>query len=478
MADRPNILLMMSDQHSPHVLGCYGDTVVRTPHMDALAASGAVFESNYCQSPLCVPSRMSFLTSRQCSDVRVWTNECVLPSAEPTFAHALGAAGYETALIGRMHFVGPDQWHGFERRLVGSITAVHLGGRNQGVPATGQSRGAVTTAGPGRTAYQVYDEVVAQATADYLEEKAKEKGRPFCAVAGFVLPHCPFVCPREDWDYYYDRITLPRVPEGYFEDLHPAVKLWRKNRGILDLTDEEIRCARAGYYGLVTHFDRQVGVVMDALKRTGLDRNTVVIYCSDHGEMAGEHGMWWKSNLYEGSVSVPLIVSCPERFASGRRVNQVTGLIDLAPTLTELAGADPVPGATGTSLVPLLRGEDVDWANETFSEHYPARGVPPTRMIRRGRWKLVHYEGYSPQLFDVENDPGEFNDLGESPDHAQVRDELQERVLSDWSAQEMEEELARRRLHHPLLREWYKVVHPPDREQWIGPEESRFCLDE
>jgi len=483
MPERLNFLILMSDQHNPHVLGCCGDDVVKTPNLDALAENGILFENAYCQAPLCVPSRMSFLAAQQPSEIKVWRNSCVLPYDTTTFAHSLGAAGYETALIGRMHFVGPDQWHGFEKRLVGSLTAVHLRGRGPGLTpplsgATGQSRSAVTVAGPGRTAYQVYDEVVAGAAADYLSEKAKNQDRPFCAVVGFVLPHCPFVCPKEDWRYYYERVTLPQMPEGYLENLHPAVKLWRKNRGITDLTDEEIRRARTGYYGIVTHFDRQVGVVMDALRRSGLQKNTVVIYTSDHGEMAGEHGMWWKSNFYEGSVSVPLIVSCLERFRPGRRIGEVVSLADIGPTLLDLADGEPMPAATGKSLKALLDGRQVEWSNVAFSEHAPSMGLPPTRMIRAGKWKLVHYEGYRPQLFDLDNDPGELHDLGEDPAHAEIREQLQGRVLAGWSAEEMENELAKRQQHHPVLQKWYDAVRPPDREQWVAPEDANVFPDE
>lgn len=486
MADtnnRPNVLIMMSDQHNPHVLGCEGDPVVRTPNLDAIAARGVLFESAYCQSPLCVPSRMSFLTSQQPSEIKVWTNGCVLPYDVSTFAHSLGAAGYETTLIGRMHFVGHDQYHGFQQRLVGSLTAVHAGGRGPGLtPAllkgTGQTRPAVTTAGPGKTAYQAYDEAVAQAAAEFLAAKATQQDKPFCAVVGFVLPHCPFVCPKEDWDYYYDRVTLPEFPEGYFDRQHPAIKLWRKNRGVDDVPDEEIRRARAGYYGIVTHFDRQVGVVMDALGQAGLAEDTIVLYTSDHGEMAGEHGMWWKSNCYEGSASVPLIVSCPERFETGRRVKEVVSLVDIGPTLCELAGAEPMPLASGRSFLPLLQEEPVDWPNEAFSEHYATHHTPPVRMIRRDQWKLVHHEGHRPQLFDLEADPDEFHDLGNDPAHAATREELHQRVLADWSADEMASQLALRSRHQAVLRDWYRSVQPPNTGLWVAPPDANDFPDD
>ncbi len=481
MADRPNILLIMSDQHNPHVLGCEGDPVVQTPNLDRLAARGVLFESCYCPAPLCVPSRMSLMTSRYPSHNAVWSNQCMLPSDIPTFAHALGAKGYETVLAGRMHFVGPDQRHGFERHLVGTMGSAYIGGRNRSLPpellaATGQSRKAVEIAGPGRTGYQAFDEAVAEGSAEFLRGRSQDD-RTFCLVAGFVLPHCPFICPPEDWDYYLPRVTLPEIPDGYFESLHPAMQLWRKNRGIEDLTEDEIRRARAGYYGIVTHFDRQVGKLLSALEESGLAEDTVVIYTSDHGEMAGENGLWWKSSFYEGSASVPLIVSWPGRFPEGERSQHVCNLVDLGPTMTDLAGADPLPDMDGRSLAPLLRGEGTVCEDETFSEHYPSQGVPPARMIRRGPWKLVHFDGYRPQLFNLEDDPHEWNDLGEDAQYAEIRDELHTRVLEGWSAAHIEETLERRRRGHEVLSKWFRVVGPPEPDQWVaGPGDNVYEL--
>src|SRR5262245_45312206 len=180
--ERPNILVLMSDQHSPHVFGAYGDSVVRTPNLDALAASGIQFDHAYCPAPVCVPSRMSFLTGRQPSENQVWSNGDTLPSDVPTFAHTLGAAGYDTALIGRMHFNGVDQWHGFARRLVGSLTPMYA---NYSIPLTPEllkgaqnaSLEGLQAAGYGKTAYMAYDEEVTAATVDFLREKGRSKGK-------------------------------------------------------------------------------------------------------------------------------------------------------------------------------------------------------------------------------------------------------------------------------------------------------------
>ena len=475
--ERPNLLVLMSDQHNPHVYGAYGDRTVKTPNLDSLAQNGVTFEHTYCQAPLCVPSRMTFLTGQQASEIKVWTNSDYLPSDIPTFAHSLGAEGYEATLIGRMHFNGVDQWHGFEKRLVGSLAPVYP---HTPIPlpprlligAQGSSHAAVALAGPGRMSYQVYDEQVAKATVDFLRQKAKEKGRPFCAVSGFVLPHPPFICLKEDWDYYFERVGMPQMPPDYFEKLHPAIKIWRQRRGLAKVTAEEVRRARVAYYGLVTHFDRQVGLILRSLRETGLDKNTVVVYTSDHGEMAGELGMWWKSSFYEGSVSVPLVFACPGRLPAGKRVREVASLVDVGPTLLDLAGGEKMPAATGRSLAKLLTGQDADWPNEAFSEYPSSLGVPASRMIRRGKWKLIHYEGDRPQLFDLESDPHEYRDLGESPEHAPIREKLHARVRAGWSAEEMEKELSRRASRHRVIRKWSEQVKPQSDQQWTAPEGS------
>ena len=481
MSDRPNILLIMSDQHNPYVMGCAGDEVVRTPNLDGLASRGVRFENCYCPSPLCVPSRMSFMSARTPSHNQVWTNQCSLSSNAPTFAHSLGAAGYEVVLGGRMHFVGPDQRHGFEQRIGGQISPTYVGSRNRAIPAelfpgAGQSRPAVEISGPGRQGYQAYDEVVTEACVDFLLNKAGAD-RPFCLVAGFVLPHCPFICPEEEWDYYIDRVTLPEIPAGYFDSLHPAMQLWRRNRGIADVSEDSIRRARAGYYGLVTHIDRLIGELLEAVEETGLAEDTIIIYTSDHGEMAGDHGLWWKSNFYEGSASVPLIASWPGRIPEGARPSHVTNLMDLGPTMIDLAGAEPLPDVDGRSLAPVLRGEDCDWTDETFSEHYPSGGVPPTRMIRSGPWKLVHFEGYRPQLFNVEEDPGEWIDLAESPEHSDIREELHARCLEGWSAAHMQESLAQRGRGNQVLAKWCQAVQPEVPEQWVAGEDDNIYPD-
>jgi len=469
---RHNVLILISDQHSKFHLGCYGDPLVRTPNLDRLAADGMRFDNAYCPAPLCVPSRMSFMTSRRPTANQVWTNGHILSSAIPTWAHAMGAAGYETALIGRMHFVGPEQRHGFERRPVGEYSAVHPGADRLGVPqfrqlpasTSGQARVSVEMAGVGRTTYQAFDETIAAAACDYLAEQARGPGdRPFAAVAGFVLPHCPFVAPQELFDYYYDRVDVPQPSEEERRQEPAAVTRYKSRRGILDpLPAERIRVARAAYFGMCEYFDRQVGRVLDQLEATGLAPNTLVLYCSDHGEMAGEHGMWWKSSYYEGSVGVPLVARLPGVVPGSSSSETICNLMDLGPTLVEMCGAEPMPAVDGHSLWTELQGErDVTRPDQTFSEHGPTRGEAPSRMVRQGKWKLYKYHDETPPvLYDLETDPEELRDLGSEPEVAEVREELLRSLYNGWDPTCVRRESAALDRDMGALTAWGQAVQP------------------
>ncbi|MGD9497240.1 MAG: sulfatase-like hydrolase/transferase [Armatimonadota bacterium] len=459
MADQPNILLIVSDQHARDIMGCAGDEVVRTPNLDALAARGVRFENAYCGSPLCVPSRMTMLTGRHCSDIGVWSNSCYLGSDIATFAHSLGAAGYETVLCGRMHFIGPDQRHGFHRRIIGDVTGyTQLGGgpgtglTTELAAATGQSYPAVATSGAGRTAYQAYDEAVGARAQQFLIER--DSDQPLLLVAGFVLPHCPFVARKELFAYYHERVPMPEIPDGYLERMPEPMKHWREVRGVTGLTEEQIRCARAAYYGMVEHFDEIVGGVLAALAHSPLGSNTVVIYVSDHGESAGRNGLWWKSNFYEHSVGVPMILAGPG-VAEGQTRSQVVSLLDLAPTLTELGGGPELPLVSGQSLLPLLRSAPpAHWRDEALAEliGLGPQYEHPARMIRRGPWKLVHYEAYEPMLFNLEEDPGEFEDRAADPQCRDVRSYLHDRLLSGWDPERAQRAMRRSRMGAGAIR--------------------------
>ena len=474
MSDQPNILLIMTDQHSPHFLGCAGEPIVRTPTLDRLAESGVRFTNAYCGHPLCVPSRMSFLTSRFPSDIRVWTNSCHLRSDIATFVHYLVNAGYSTTLCGRMHFTGPDQRHGYERRIIGDVDP-----KLEHIPlnTTGQTADGVRTAGPGRTAYTRYDEEVTQVCCRELEALDRQRpDKPFFMTVGYVLPHCPFICPKHLFDEYVSQIDVPQLPEGYLESLHPAVKLWREHRKIDGLTDEEVRTARAAYYGLVTMMDGLIGQILSTLEGTRFARDTMVVYTTDHGEMAGEHRMWWKSSFYEGSACVPLLFSWPGQFAAGRTVDSVCSLLDVGPTLVDYGGGQPMPSARGDSLRQFLCGDGSTegWRDTAFAELGRSMNDPPGRMVRSGKFKLNHYHGYeAPQLFNIELDPREMRDLGGDPNFSEVREELLEMVMGEWSGEDVVQSLDCLEADRKVLNDFGASAQlsegdPPDR--WTAPD--------
>jgi choline-sulfatase len=483
---RPNLLVIMSDQHSRHVLGCYGDAIVRTPNLDRLAAEGMRFDACYCPAPLCVPSRMSFMTSRMPGRNRVWDNDHVLDSGIPTWVHHLGIAGYETALVGRMHFVGPDQRHGFAHRPIGELSAGHPGAPNPGfdvdrIPVLrgcSQDRRSVEIAGRGRFLYQWYDEQVVPAACEYLRQRARRRGAgPFAAVVGFLLPHNPYVAPAALFDYYYERVEVPDVEEG--QPL--ATRRARRARGLYDpyLSREQVRPARAAYFGLCELLDGYVGRILECLEATGLARDTLVVYCSDHGDMAGEHGLWAKSCFYEGSVGVPAIARLPGVIEAGSACRAVCNLLDLGPTFAEAAGIEPMGRVDGRSLWAHMTGNPpADWPDETFSElldlaRWPRepirqRRLLPGRMIRSGRWKLWTFadeDNLPPVLFDLAADPRELQDLATDPAHTATRDTLLGRVREGWDPQWVRDAGRRASESTALLRRWGAAVRPlhPDR---------------
>lgn len=445
-----NILMICSDQHAARVTGAYGDRVVATPHLDALAAQGCRFDSCYCTDPVCVPSRMSFMTGRYPFRCESIGNQSVLDSRYPTLAHIAVRGGYHAVLSGKMHFNGPDQRHGFLERLVGETSALaYYGGADRGHEGPpfchlgNCSRpDSLLHVGPGDNPLVAYDAAVTEATVAWLQRYAGTSIQrpPFFLMTGFMLPHCPFIAPRPLFDKYSRRVTAPRQTPAELAALHRWHRAYRSFIQLDDVPPENFHRAAAAYYALVELLDRNVGAIIEALKRTGLWESTVVAYFADHGEMLGQHGRWHKEAFYEGAARVPLIVRDPSR----RLVPTVAehrSLVDLMPTLGELVGVAPPPLLDGTSLLPVMTGAppDADRAAKVESYSYWDHGdwsVSANRMVRRGPWKVCYYgDDTSWELFNLADDPGETRDLSALPEYATVLRDLQPLVFADgWSA--------------------------------------------
>ncbi len=478
---RPNLLYIHTDQHSPHVTGCYGDPLVETPNLDRLAAGGALFENAYCSSPICVPSRMAMLSGRHPYQNDCWTNEHILDSGIPTIAHAMGAAGYRPALAGRMHSLGPDQLRGYAERFVGDHSPNHLGNRgpDRGVleGTAGPQRISLQKSGPGQMGYQVHDEDVTAAAVDFLNRQGVQKragllAQPFSLTVGLMMPHPPYVARAEDYDRYAAGMTLPRKPGPFASVAHPHLRWWRTKTGIEEVTDAEILRARAAYWGLVHRVDCLVGEILAALNANGFGEDTLIVYTSDHGDMQGEHGLWWKHVFYEESVRVPLIVNWPGVVPPGQRSQRVVSALDVAATLLDGIGAPALPNSTGRSLLPLIdgRADLPTWEDVAFSEYCTDEFGPPEgayqRMIRREEWKLVYYHWQPPQLFNLAEDPDETADRADDPGCAGVLADLTAAVLDGWDPDRVVARMAQKKADVPIRREWARSTQPEERYLW------------
>ena len=421
MADgsRPNILLVMADQLAASALPAYGNEAVRAPHLQRLGEEGVVFERAYCSSPLCTPSRASMLTGRLPSRIGCHDNAADFPSEAPTLAHHLRLAGYETVLAGKMHFVGPDQLHGFERRVTGDV---YPAGRDwtpdwerplaERLPWY-HDMSSVHRAGVVSTTLQLeYDaEVALQAERELHRLAASD--RPFLLVASFTHPHDPYEVPREVWDRY-DGVEIPPPAVGPLpldrQDPHSRRLLEMCRTGDAEHDPALVARARRAYLAAVSQVDDQVGRLLAALRDTGRERDTLVLFTSDHGDMLGERGLWYKMSFFEGSARVPLLAWAPGRVAAGR-VAEVVSLLDVLPTVCELADAplDAGDPLDGTSLVPALRGGP--GSGLALGEYLAEGTSEPLVMLRRGPYKYVRCPGDPDQLYDLDADPGELENL-------------------------------------------------------------------
>jgi choline-sulfatase len=457
--DRPNILLLMADQLAARWLPAYGHGIVSAPNLDRLAASGVVFEHAYCASPLCAPSRSAMLTGRRPSAIGVYDNAAELTAGTPTITHLLRSAGYATVLTGKMHFVGPDQLHGFEQRLTSDVYPAGFDWTpdwrlpdERTLPWYHNMTSLLGTRVAEAAMQTDYDDEVCFTAVQLLRDLSRQPHRrPFFATVSFTNPHDPWEVRRAHWERYDDdAIDMPAVAAIPREqDDRHSLRL-RDMIGCdqRPLDDAEVRRARHGYYAAISYLDDRVGEVLDALRATGLADSTVVLFAADHGEMLGERGLWYKMSFLDPSARVPLLVAGPG-IAGGRRGRPVSQL-DLAPTLAELAGADSADaGFEGTSLVPLLRGEG--GGPDAVIGEYMAEGVrSPSVMLRRDRHKLIRTPGDPDLLYDLEADPHELRNVADDPAQREVADAMGAEVERRWNlpaiAHDVLESQRRRRL--------------------------------
>jgi choline-sulfatase len=354
MSERPpSVLLIMVDQLAASWLPAYGHDVVSAPNLTALAREGVTFDAAYCASPLCAPSRASLLTGLLPSRTGVYDNAAEMRASLPTVTHRLRTAGYATALAGKMHFVGPDQLHGFEERLTPDVYPAGLdwtpdwrAPMDERLPWY-HTMESILRPGVSAASMQVDydDEVCFHAVRAIFDHARLRRDDPFFLVASFTSPHDPWELPARWWDRYdRDAIPLPDVPAIPYDDADPHSRRLRDmcRTDAAGLTDEQIRRARHAYFAAISYVDDRIGQVLGALAESGLEDETIVVFTADHGEMLGERGLWYKMAFFEDAARVPLLVRAPDGLAlRGARVAEPVSLLDLAPTVVDLAGLDP-----------------------------------------------------------------------------------------------------------------------------------------
>ena len=462
---QPNIVLIMADQLAPHFTAPYGHRSAKTPHMSALSARGMRFDAAYCNSPLCAPSRFSFMSGQLVSRIAAYDNGCEFPATVPTFAHYLQSLGYRTCLSGKMHFVGPDQKHGFADRITTDIYPSDFAWTpdweawDERIDKWYHNMQTVKESGVAQATYQIdYDDEVAFAAKRWLMDRARDKAAgdatPFAMVASFIHPHDPYVARPEFWDLYDDADIDPPEVVLDMADQDPFSK--RVMDGIeasyVPLTDEEIHRARRAYLANVSYFDSKIGTIVDTLRETGELDNTVVIVTADHGDMLGERGLWYKMNFFEHSARVPLIMAGPG-VVQGAAGNACS-LVDILPSLLDIAGGADYPlGADidGRSLMDLARGGE-DSVDEAIGEYCAEMTPYPVFMIRRGALKYIHCDPDPPQLYDLAVDPLELRNVAGEADYSAVAAEFAAEVASRWDSAKLRDAVmvtqkTRRALH-------------------------------
>ncbi|MFA6154227.1 choline-sulfatase [Mesorhizobium sp.] len=468
-AKRPNFLIVMVDQLNGTLFPDGPAEYLHAPNLKALAARSARFKNNYTASPLCAPGRASFMSGQLPSRTGVYDNAAEFASSIPTFAHHLRAAGYYTCLSGKMHFVGPDQLHGFEERLTTDIYPADFGWTpdyrkpDERIDWWYHNLGSVTGAGVAETTNQLeYDDEVVFLASQKLYQLSRDQDdtshRPWCLTVSLSHPHDPYVARKQYWDLYEHCQAMD--PETGFiayddQDMH-SQRLYRaSDYASFDITPEQVRRSRRGYFANISYVDDKLGELLDVLGRTRMLDDTIILFCSDHGDMLGERGLWFKMSFFEGSARVPLMIA--GKGVPAGLIEAPVSNLDVTPTLCDLADIDIeaiAPWTDGQSLLPLVHGTP---RTAPVLIEYAAEGsAAPLVAIREGKYKFVHCELDPPLLFDLESDPLERDNLASAPANAALVAAFMDKVRARWDMAGFDaavrESQARRWVVYPALR--------------------------
>jgi len=420
--EHSNLLILMADQHNVKSLGCYGHPQVKTPNLDNLAANGVRFTNAYSSSPLCVPARASLATGRYVHQIGCWDNATAYTGRTPSWGHRLQEAGCPVISIGKLHYRSKTDPTGFDEQIIpmhlaGGIGDL-MGSLRPDVPVRYQSKNYATRIGPGETPYIKYDRDIANRASRWIKDHAADPpAKPWVLFVSFIAPHFPLIVPQKYYDMYPpDQIPMPKPADLNYQQNHPWWNAFT-NSYIFDRyfeNDHQRKIAIASYYGLCTFTDENIGKVLNALDTTGLSDDTRVIYLSDHGDNMGARGLWAKSTMHEESAGIPMIMAGPD-IPKDKVVQTPVSIVDLFPTILECTGVsthkddEDLPGS---SLLEIANVED-NPDRVVFSEYHAAASISGAYMLRKGRYKYIYYTYYTPELFDLEDDPEELVNLSQ-----------------------------------------------------------------
>jgi choline-sulfatase len=460
----PNILIFMVDQLNGTLFPDGPADWLHAPNLKKLAARSTRFQQCYTASPLCAPGRASFMSGQLPSATRVYDNAAEFASSIPTYAHHLRRAGYQTCLSGKMHFVGPDQLHGFEERLTTDVYPPDFGWtpdyRKPGerIDWWYHNMGSVTGAGVAEITNQLEydDEVSYHATRKVYDLARGHDTRPWCLTVSFTHPHDPYVARKKYWDLYEDcQHLLPDIADlGYENQDNHSKRIFDANDWrSFDIQEEDIRRSRRAYFANISYLDDKIGEVLTALDATR--QEAIILFVSDHGDMLGERGLWFKMSFFEGSSRVPLMISAAQMEPG--LITVPVSTIDVCPTLCDLAGAsmqEVMHWTSGESLVHL--GQGGERTAPVAMEYAAEASYAPMVSLRYGRWKFNMCSLDPDQLFDLEADPHELTNLASDPAHQGTLQTIRAKAEARWDLDrfdsEVRESQARRWVVYEALR--------------------------
>ncbi|MFI3325265.1 MAG: choline-sulfatase [Clostridia bacterium] len=470
MTETPNILLIMADQFTPYMMNTYGCKVAKTPNLDKLGCESAVFENAYSNCPVCAPARASMMAGLYCSKTEVYDNGTIMPSDIPTFADYLNHMGYDTVLSGKMHFIGPDQLHGFSKRLTSDVYPAsnawlydaRMNKREKVMGDVGIKINSYIKAEGLQKKYGImpnpkffnYDDETAMQAKSYIRDANKKK-KPFCLCASFHHPHMPLKVTKRLWDLYENvEIPMPTYPEN-MEEKYSDMDKWVNHFTGADeykITNmDELKEARRCYLALTSYIDEKVGELLEELEENGLAENTIVMFTSDHGDMLGEKGMVEKRVFYEWSAKVPMLIKFPNKEFAGQRITAPVSLIDILPTILDIVNfpKESTLPYDGKSMLAVAKGE----INEPVYSEFHVEGVKSTCfMLRNDRYKYIYITGFKHQLFNLENDKDEWNNLIDDENYSKIKNAMKQQILDKFNPEKIENDIQHKLTTNAFIR--------------------------